>query len=74
MLLLLPINNKIKGLVGSQNGANIYRSAPIRLQDPAIYLYTSVVDFIHVRRLVESALYTVTYMWSYSGTAGEEKP
>ena len=55
MLILLPINYKIKGLVGSQNSTNIHRSVPIRLQDPAINLYTSVVDFIHVHRLVESA-------------------
>ena len=52
--LLLQTNDKIRGLVGSQNGANIHSSVPTSLQ--AINLYTSVVDFIHFRRLVESAL------------------
>ena len=54
--ILLPTNDKIKGLIGSQDGANIPSSVPNSLQDPAINLYKSVVDFIHVRRLVEWAL------------------
>ena len=54
--LLLPTNHKIRGLVSSQNGANIHWSVPTSLQDPAINLYTSVVDFIYFRRLVESPL------------------
>ena len=55
-LILLPTNDKITGLVGSQNGANIHSSLPTSLQDPAINLYTSVVDFIYFRRLMESPL------------------
>ena len=55
--LLLLTNHKIRGLVGSQNGANIHSSMPTSLQDPAINLHTSVVDFIYFRRLVESPLY-----------------
>ena len=54
--ILLPTNDKIKGLIGSQDGANIPSSVPTSLQDPVINLYKSVVDFIHVRRLVEWAL------------------
>ena len=53
---ILPTNGKIKGLIGSQNGANIHSSVLTSLQYPTIKLYTSVVDFIHFRRLVESAL------------------
>ena len=49
-------NHKIKGLVGSQNGANIHLSVPTSLEDPGINLYTSVVDFIYFRRLMESPL------------------
>ena len=55
--ILLRTNDKIKGLIGSQDGANIPSLVPTSLQDPAINLYKSVVDFIHVRRLVEWALY-----------------
>ena len=51
--ILLPTNDKI---IGSQDGANIPSSVPTSLQDPAINLYKSVVDFIHFRRLVEWAL------------------
>ena len=54
--ILLPTNDKIKGLIGSQDGANIPSSLPTSLRDPAINLYKSVVDFIHVRRLVEWTL------------------
>ena len=54
--ILLPTNDKITGLVGSQNGANIHWSVPTSLQDPAISLYTSVVDFLKFRLLVESPL------------------
>ena len=54
--LLLPTNHKLRGLVGSQNGINIHSSGPISLQDPAINLYTSVVDFIYFRWPVELAL------------------
>ena len=54
--LLLPTNHKIRGLVSSQNCANIRTSMPISLQDLAINLYTSVVDFIYFRRPVEEAL------------------
>ena len=57
MSILLPTNDKITGLVCSQNGANIYWSVPTSLQDPAINLYTSVVDFLKFRHLVESPLY-----------------
>ena len=55
--ILLPTNHKIRGLIGSQDGANIPSSVPTSLQDPAINLYKSVVDFIYFRRLVEWALY-----------------
>ena len=54
--LLLPTNDKIKGLVGSQNGSNIHKSVPTSLCSPATNLYTSVVDFVKFRRLVESTL------------------
>ena len=53
---LLPTYYGIRGLVGSQNGANIHLSVPTSLQDPAINLYMSVVDFIYFCRLVESPL------------------
>ena len=48
--------HEIIGLVGSQNSANIHSSVPISLWDPSINPYTSVVDFIHFHRLVESPL------------------
>ena len=54
--LFLPINHKIRGVVGSQNGTNIHRSVPISVQVPPTNLYTSMVDFINFRRLVESPL------------------
>ena len=56
-LILLPTNDKIKGLICSQNGANIHSSVPTSLQYPTINLYTSVVDFIYFRPLVESPLF-----------------
>ena len=56
--ILLSTYDKITGLVGSKNGAKIHWSVPTSLQDPAINLYTSVVDFLKFRRLVESPLYT----------------
>ena len=40
----------------SQIGPNIHWSVPTSLMDPTINLYTSVVDFIYFRRLVELAL------------------
>ena len=46
----------MRGLIGSKNGTNIHWSVPTSLQDPAINLYTSVVDFIYFRRLMESPL------------------
>ena len=30
--ILLPTNHKIRGIIGSQNGANIHKSVPISLQ------------------------------------------
>ena len=48
----------MRGQIGSQNGTTIHWSVPTSLQDPAINLYTSVVDFIYFRRLVESPLQT----------------
>ena len=54
--LLLPTYYEIRGLVGSQNGANIHMSVPQSLQYLPTNLYTSVVDFIYFRRLVESPL------------------
>ena len=54
--LLLPTSLKIIGLISSQNGTNVDWSVPTSLQDPAINLYTSMVDIIHFRCLVESAL------------------
>ena len=53
---LRPTNYEIRGLVDSQNGANIHSSVPTSLHYLATYLYTSVVDFIYVCHLVESAL------------------
>ena len=47
---------KIRGLDGSQKGANIHMSVPISLQYPPTNLYTSVVHFILFRRLVEYLL------------------
>ena len=64
--LLLPTYHKMRGLVSSQNSANIHSLVPISLQDPAINLYTSVVDFIYFRCLVESALYTLHGMFLFS--------
>ena len=54
--LLLPTNYEIRGLVGSQNGANIHMSVPKSLQYLPTNLYTSMVDFIFFWRLVESPL------------------
>ena len=54
--ILLPTNDKITGLICSQNGANNHWSVPTIPQDPAINLYTSVVDFDYFCRLVESPL------------------
>ena len=48
---------EIKGLVGSQDGTYFHWSVPTSLNYLLTNLYTSVVDFIYVRRLVESALY-----------------
>ena len=56
----MPLNHKIRGLVGSQNGSNFHSSVRTYLQNPVTNLYTSVVDFIHFRRLVEPALYPVS--------------
>ena len=55
-LFLLPTNDKIIGLVGSQDGANIHSLVPTSLNHLRTNLYTSVVDFIYVRQLVESRL------------------
>ena len=46
----------MRGLVGSQDGTNIHSSVPTSLYYLPTNLYTSVVDFLYVRRLVESAL------------------
>ena len=54
--ILLPTNDEITSLVGSQEGANIHWSVPTSLLYPPTNLYTSVDDFIYFRRLVESAL------------------
>ena len=53
---LLATKYKIRPLVVRQNGSNIHWSVPTSLDYLPTYLYTSVADFIHVRRLVESAL------------------
>ena len=50
--ILLPTNDRITGLVGSQNSANILSSVPTSLQDPVINLYMPVVDFLKFRHLV----------------------
>ena len=55
-LFLLPTNDGITGLVGSQDGANTHSSVPKSLQYLATNLYISVVDFIYFRRPVEEAL------------------
>ena len=54
--LLRPTKHKIRALVGSQDGAYFHWSVPTSLCYLPTNLYTSVVDFIYVRRLVESAL------------------
>ena len=54
--LLLPTNDKITGLVGSQNGTNFHTSVPISLSHLPTNLYTSVADSLKFRRLVEEAL------------------
>ena len=53
---LLSTNYKITGFVVCQNGAHIPSSVPKSLQYLVTNLYTSVVDFIYFRRLVEEAL------------------
>ena len=53
--LRLLTNDKITGLVVSQNGANIHMSVPTSFCHLATNLYTSVVDFVRFRRLVEEA-------------------
>ena len=46
---LLPTNHKIRGLVGSQNGASIHWSVPISLQDPgSICIHRWLILFISV--------------------------
>ena len=52
--LLLP--TEIRGLVGSQDCAYFHWSVPTSLYYLPTNLYTLVVDFINVLRLVESAL------------------
>ena len=59
-IVLLPTKRKIRPFVGCQKDANIHLSVPTSLYDPAINLYTSVVHFIKFRRLVESALYSLS--------------
>ena len=54
--LLRPTNHKIRGIVGSQDSAYFHLSVPTCLCYLPTNLYTSVVDFIYVRRPVESAL------------------
>ena len=54
----MPTNYEIRGLVISQNGANIHSAVPTSLQYPATNLYRSVVDFIYFRCLVEEALFS----------------
>ena len=52
----MPTKYRIRPLVVCQNGPNINTSVPKSLQYPATNLFTSVVDFIYFRRLVEEAL------------------
>ena len=47
----------MRGLVGSQDGTYFHWSVPTSLYYLPTNLYTSVVDFINVRRLAESALF-----------------
>ena len=54
--ILLPTNYKIRGLIVSQNGANIHKSVPLSLYYLPTNLYILVVDFVQFRRLVEEAL------------------
>ena len=56
--LLLPTYHEIRSfkIVGSQDGTYFHWSVPTSLYYLPTNLYTSVVDFINVRRLVESAL------------------
>ena len=54
---LVPTMNIEKQMfVGRQKDANVYLSMPTSRHYLATNLYTSVVDFIHFRRLVESLL------------------
>ena len=69
--ILLPSNDKITGLVSSQNGANIHWSVPTSLQDPAINLYMWVVDFLKFCCLVESPLYNTL---KGGGELGDQDP
>ena len=57
---LLQTYYKMRGLVGSQDGTYFHWSVPTSLFYLPTNLYTMVVDFINVRRLVESALYSET--------------
>ena len=55
--LLLPTNDIIRGLVVSQNGANIHTTMPISLFYLQTNLYTSVANYILFCSLVKWALY-----------------
>ena len=73
--LLLPTYYEIRGLVGSQNGANIHMSVPTSLQYLATNLYTSVVDLISVGSWNPPFTYSIEardrhsslYAYSYTG-------
>ena len=56
--LLLPTKYEILPFVVRQNGANTHSSVPTSLCYLAMNPYTSVVDFIYFRRLVEPALHS----------------
>ena len=62
--LLLPTKCKIRGLVICQDDAMFHSLVPTSLYYLPSNLYTSVVDFIYVCRLVESALYPNSQMYS----------
>ena len=54
--LFLPTNIGIQKFVGRQNDANVHSWVPKSLEHLAMNLYTWVVDFIYIHRLVEPGL------------------
>ena len=69
----MPTHYKIRGLVVSQNGSNIHSSVPTSLQYLTPNLYTSVIDLIYFRHLVEEAFYTeIESDYEFQNSSGVE--